>query len=81
MLKHVISSVPYISQTPLKEEYEFLVLACDGLWDVLSDQQVVDIVSQNRGCAPQEVAEILRRIAFTRGSDDNISVLVIFLHH
>jgi len=79
LLKPVISSVPYISETPLQEEYEFLVLACDGVWDVLSDQQVVDIVCQNRGCAPQEVAEILRRIAFTRGSDDNISVLVVFL--
>jgi len=76
-LKPYVSSTPYISETVLTSEHLFLVLACDGLWDVLSDEQVVTIVSQQS--TPHEAAELLRRTAFTRGSDDNISVVVIFL--
>jgi len=76
-LKPFVTAVPYISETLLTPDHLFLVMACDGLWDVLSDEQVVSIVHQQSN--PHEAAELLRRTAFTRGSDDNISVVVIFL--
>lgn len=28
----------------LSTDYEFVVLACDGIWDVLSNQEVIDFV-------------------------------------
>jgi len=68
----------------------FIVLASDGLWDVVSNQEAVDMVAQvveahdNRhgirwedGGAFQEAAEVLTQEAYVRGSTDNIGVCVI----
>jgi serine/threonine protein phosphatase PrpC/serine/threonine protein kinase len=68
----------------------FIVLASDGLWDVVSNQEAVDIVSQvveqhdnnhgtswEDGGAFQEAAEVLTQEAYVRGSTDNIGVCVI----
>ncbi len=40
----VISVVPNISTFDIKEGVEFLVLATDGIWDVMTSQQVVDFI-------------------------------------
>jgi len=76
-LKPHVSSKPYISETELTDEHLFLVLACDGVWDVLTDEQVVKLVCTID--SPDRAAEVIRRTAFTRGSDDNISVIVVYL--
>jgi serine/threonine protein phosphatase PrpC len=68
----------------------FIVLASDGLWDVVSNQEAVDIVTQvveqhdnnhgtswEDGGAFQEAAEVLTQEAYVRGSTDNIGVCVI----
>ncbi|TYJ38153.1 hypothetical protein E1A91_A05G424700v1 [Gossypium mustelinum] len=41
-------SVPEISYWPVSEKDEFIVLATDGIWDVLSNKEVVDIVASCR---------------------------------
>ena len=33
----------------LAAEDDFLVLACDGVWDVMSDQEVVDFIKVYSG--------------------------------
>lgn len=47
MLKEndVVTAVPYASETELTSEDTFLILACDGLWDVMTDQQAVDMAA------------------------------------
>jgi adenylate cyclase len=67
---------PYISDTQLTDADEFLIIACDGVWDVLSDQQAVDLV---RTCDPTKAATVLRDYAYMYGSMDNISVVVLKL--
>lgn len=42
--KQIITANPDVTCHELSEEDEFLVLACDGIWDCLNSQQVVDIV-------------------------------------
>jgi len=75
---------PYISAEPyirgpfnlLQESKDFfLILACDGLWDKLSDEEATKIVSPISD--PEKAAARLRDIAYGEGSDDNISVIVI----
>mmetsp|Transcript_19826 Transcript_19826/g.48714 ORF Transcript_19826/g.48714 Transcript_19826/m.48714 type:complete len:300 (+) Transcript_19826:192-1091(+) len=56
----------------------FLILACDGLWDVFEDQQAVDMVWEHAD-DPENVAKYLVKEALARGSTDNISVIVAWL--
>ena len=54
----------------------FFVLACDGVWDVLSDQQVVDIVLEHWGEASAAASTIVRT-ALSSGSGDNLTAQVV----
>lgn len=57
----------------------FLIPHCsDGLWDVLDDQQAVDMVWELTD-DPENVAKHLVKEALARGSMDNISVVVAWL--
>ena len=40
----IITADPDITQTVIEPDDEFMVLACDGIWDVMSNQEVVDFV-------------------------------------
>mmetsp|Transcript_94954 Transcript_94954/g.188070 ORF Transcript_94954/g.188070 Transcript_94954/m.188070 type:complete len:437 (+) Transcript_94954:66-1376(+) len=42
--KQMICSTPDIVTVPLTQEDEFVVLACDGVWDVKTNQEVCDFV-------------------------------------
>lgn len=42
--KQVITADPDVTVHEITEEDEFFVIACDGIWDCLSSQQVVDFV-------------------------------------
>lgn len=39
-----ITAYPDVQERTLSGDFEFMVLACDGIWDVLSNQEVVDFV-------------------------------------
>ncbi|KAL7535560.1 hypothetical protein ACHAXR_006568 [Thalassiosira sp. AJA248-18] len=62
---------------------EFLIVACDGLWDVMEDQEAVDLVRNhgraNNGKSRDKVAQFLIEKALKRGSGDNITVIVYWL--
>jgi len=56
-------------------EDRFLVLACDGVWDVLGDDDAVAVCIEHRSA--DLAAHALTRRAFEIGSDDNITTLVL----
>lgn len=62
---------------------EFLIVACDGLWDVMEDDEAVDAVrdhvAKNGLASRTDVASILVNEALERGSTDNITVIVKWL--
>jgi len=53
-----------------------LVLACDGLWDCVTDENAAKVAG-NMKLNPKDAAENLRDLAYRNGSFDNISVMVI----
>jgi serine/threonine protein phosphatase PrpC len=55
-----------------------LILASDGLWEVLSQEEAVGLVADTVK-DPDMCAKRLATEAMTRGSRDNITVLVAFL--
>ena len=56
-----------------------LVLACDGLWDVLSSEEVAQIVgdSEEAGADVHALAVKLRDFGYSMNSFDNISVAIV----
>lgn len=87
---------PYVCSDPELFKYEinkkdkFIVMACDGLWDVLSNQDVVDFVltklddnknnnkDQLNTNNKSNIAKLLADHAVANGSFDNISVVILF---
>lgn len=113
-MKPYLISDPEVTFTRRTDEDECLILASDGLWDVLSNEEVCEITRRclakwlhnnntavsnaassssssskskswrERGAEEmdpcmQAVAEHLSRMAFQRGSSDNITVVVVDL--
>ncbi|KAH3744352.1 protein phosphatase 2C [Pelomyxa schiedti] len=73
---------PYFTTTQFSEEDRFLLLACDGVWDVLTDEKagtIVNLALDAYDDDPEAAAYVLRDAAYLNGSTDNISVAVCVL--
>ncbi|TXG70229.1 hypothetical protein EZV62_005164 [Acer yangbiense] len=77
-LKPAVTAEPEITETVLSSEDEFLVMASDGLWDVVSNEEAVNII-RDTVKEPGMCSKRLATEAAERGSKDNITVIVIFL--
>lgn len=55
--KQIVTADPQVISHDWTGEEEFLVLACDGIWDCLSNQQVVDLV--RRGIAQGKELDVI----------------------
>ncbi|KAH9300061.1 hypothetical protein KI387_011644, partial [Taxus chinensis] len=90
-LKQYVISEPEVTCTERREEDEFLILASDGLWDVVSNELACEVARKclagyrprclkgSSECSVSVAAALLTRVALARGSTDNISVVVIDL--
>ncbi|KAL5570118.1 hypothetical protein UlMin_026693 [Ulmus minor] len=93
-LKPIVTSKPEITFTKREPEDECLVLASDGLWDVLSNEMACEVASRclregtlldderDGALYPSRsalAAALLTRLALGRKSSDNVSVIVVDL--
>nr|XP_017249665.1 PREDICTED: probable protein phosphatase 2C 27 [Daucus carota subsp. sativus] len=74
-----LSAEPELQEIELAEEDEFLIIGCDGLWDVMSSQCAVttarkELMLHND---PERCSRELVREAFKRNSCDNLTVIVV----
>lgn len=72
-----VGSKPCINTYEIGEEDFALVVACDGVFDVLENEQVGKIVIEEE--TPAKAAYRIRNLAYARLSEDNISVIVVNL--
>jgi len=73
---------PDVTCTKIKpNEDEFIILACDGLWDVLTSQEAVDLVKKDllQGMSVDNICEHLVNHALQIGSRDNVTAMVVML--
>ncbi|KAI8331570.1 phosphatase 2C-like domain-containing protein [Chlamydoabsidia padenii] len=76
VMKEFVVGDPYTTTTELVEDQdEFMILACDGLWDVCDDQVAVDLIKDIKD--PQMASRTLLEHALANFSTDNLSVMVI----
>lgn len=91
-LKPYVIAEPDITITERSDKDEFIILASDGLWDVVSNEVACRITSQcllgrtakmfpqmAGGRSARDAASLLAKLALSRGSRDNISIIVVQL--
>jgi serine/threonine protein phosphatase PrpC len=76
-LRDAANPTPHLQRIQLTEQDSLLILACDGVWDVMSDQAACELVAGH--IDPLEAAITLRDKAYELNSLDNISVIVVSL--
>lgn len=76
-LKRFVTAVPEIKQRRIRADDEWLILASDGVWDVMSNQEACDVIRNAKD--GKEAALMLTSQSFDKGSQDNITSLVIDL--
>lgn len=75
LLKQYVVAEPDIEEEVVDSSLEFLILASDGLWDVVTNEEAVEMVKPIQ--SPQEAADKLLEEACKRGSSDNITVVIV----
>lgn len=75
LLKQYVVADPEINEEVVDDSLEFLILASDGLWDVVSNEEAVAMVKPIDD--PEEAARRLMQEAYQRGSADNITCVVV----
>ena len=73
-MKEVVISRPFTTEKKLTREDSLLILACDGLWDVVDDEVAAKIALEKM--TAQEASKALLEYALEECSSDNISIYV-----
>jgi hypothetical protein len=82
----IVTAVPETVKHLRSGDDEFMILACDGIWDVMTNQEAVDYVSDAMKRAPSgdlvhvgRACEALLKECLRRDSYDNMSIIVVLL--
>ena len=85
--KGVVVSLPDINEFDLNEDYNFIVIGCDGIFDVLSNYEIIDCIKMvleiNKGKNKKinelcgDFASMIIKSALIKESFDNVSCIVL----
>jgi len=87
--EQIVIAYPEVIVKDIEPDHEFILLACDGIWDVLSNQEVVSFVRRRiaQKMEPEEICEELLDHCLAPdcqmgglGCDNMTAVLVCMLH-
>ena len=81
-----MEATPYVTHLPFIHKYrvsksdKFIILACDGLWDVLSNKKAISFVLKLLPHINKlNIAKLLAEYAIKIGSTDNVTIIILFL--
>ena len=80
--REALVAVPEVTKTKITAQDEFVVVASDGVWDVLGSQKALNFVRRRlrtHKCAQRAAGELVAE-ALALGSHDNTSALVVMFH-
>lgn len=66
---------PFTTSVEITTTDQFLIIACDGLWDVIDDQEACEMIRDMTDA--NEAAKKLVRYALENGTTDNVTAMVI----
>lgn len=87
--EQIVTAFPDVEVKLVTPDWEFIVLACDGIWDVMTNEEVVEFVRMRIGSGmdPEDICEDLMTCCLAPdcqmgglGCDNMTVVLVCFLH-
>lgn len=70
-----LTAVPHVFKIPLKPFDKFFVIASDGVWDELSDQDAVNYCKDD--ASAKQISQAIVSAAIQKGSKDNVSCIVL----
>ncbi len=82
-----LTNMPEIFRYKIEKNDKFIVFACDGLWDVMENHDVVNFILLS--CYDQNMVRInktiniaskLGKYALDKGSTDNLTIIIYFLN-
>ncbi|KAF3782120.1 putative protein phosphatase 2C 2 [Nymphaea thermarum] len=76
-LKEWVISEPEVSKLEISSDCQFLVMASDGLWDKVANQEAVEVILKNKNRI--ESCKKLVDLSFSRGNKDDVTVMVVDL--
>ncbi|XP_041748223.1 protein phosphatase 1B-like isoform X2 [Coregonus clupeaformis] len=79
--EQLVSPEPEVFEIERSPEDEFVVLACDGIWDVMSNEELCEFV-KSRLEVSQDLEKVCNQVLDTclhKGSRDNMSVVLVCL--
>lgn len=78
---HAVTAFPDIIEIERNKRDNFIISACDGLWDVLTNDEAINYVYRliEQDITASASAEKLVKLALSNGSTDNISCVVTYL--
>jgi len=70
-----LTAVPHIVKYTLKPFDKFLVIASDGVWDEMNDQDAINYCKED--VSTKQISQQIVKTAITKGGKDNTSVITI----